>query len=25
NDTPDRIQRRLLQLKVNGQWYTVGA
>ncbi|EAO1321694.1 phage tail protein [Salmonella enterica subsp. enterica serovar Typhimurium] len=24
NDTPDRIQRRLLQLKVNGQWYTVG-
>lgn len=20
-----RIQRRLLQLKVNGQWYTVGA
>ncbi|HFG5590854.1 TPA: hypothetical protein ACXZOY_004752, partial [Salmonella enterica] len=22
--TPDRIQRRLLQLKVNGQWYTVG-
>ncbi|HFG5590068.1 TPA: hypothetical protein ACXZOY_003985, partial [Salmonella enterica] len=23
--TPDRIQRRLLQLKVNGQWYTVGA
>ncbi|HBI0518511.1 TPA: phage tail protein [Salmonella enterica subsp. enterica serovar Dublin] len=25
NETPDRIQRRLLQLKVNGQWYTVGA
>ncbi|EIN6237222.1 phage tail protein [Salmonella enterica subsp. enterica serovar Kiambu] len=25
NDTPDRVQRRLLQLKVNGQWYTVGA
>lgn len=25
NDTTDRIQRRLLQLKVNGQWYTVGA
>lgn len=25
NDTPDRIQRRLLQLRVNGQWYTVGA
>ncbi|EAN8402485.1 phage tail protein [Salmonella enterica] len=25
NDTPDRLQRRLLQLKVNGQWYTVGA
>ncbi|KEL81756.1 hypothetical protein AB07_0219 [Citrobacter freundii] len=25
NDTPDRIQRRLLQIKVNGQWYTVGA
>ncbi|EHU8158828.1 hypothetical protein RPZ55_003598 [Salmonella enterica] len=25
NDTPDRIQRRLLQFKVNGQWYTVGA
>ncbi|ECJ5559054.1 phage tail protein [Salmonella enterica] len=25
NDTADRIQRRLLQLKVNGQWYTVGA
>ncbi|EAV6565044.1 phage tail protein [Salmonella enterica] len=24
NDTPDRVQRRLLQLKVNGQWYTVG-
>ncbi|EEB8966021.1 phage tail protein [Salmonella enterica subsp. enterica serovar Typhimurium] len=24
NDTPDRLQRRLLQLKVNGQWYTVG-
>ncbi|EAN8243429.1 phage tail protein [Salmonella enterica] len=24
NDTPDWIQRRLLQLKVNGQWYTVG-
>ncbi|EJA1336064.1 phage tail protein [Salmonella enterica] len=24
NDTPDRIQRRLLQLKVNGKWYTVG-
>ena len=25
NDTPERIQRRLLQLKVNGQWYTIGA
>ncbi len=25
NDTPDRIQRRLLQLKVHGQWYTAGA
>lgn len=25
NDTPDRVQRRLLQIKVNGQWYTVGA
>ncbi|EAB6530040.1 hypothetical protein DTW09_22500 [Salmonella enterica subsp. enterica] len=25
NDTPDRLQRRLLQFKVNGQWYTVGA
>ncbi|WP_411898682.1 hypothetical protein, partial [Salmonella enterica] len=24
-DTPDRIQRSLLRLKVNGQSYTVGA
>lgn len=25
NDTPDRIQRRLFQGKVNGSWYTLGA